>query len=164
MGFFWALYPASSLCFGILHIQSFSFFQLLFCICVTNLNISYWFVAQVVQRSRALVQGPWPLIQRPVTGARQKGWYERQVGLAQGRRQRRGGPLKTKLHPWPQHHSRLSIYNILMLNTLPRHPTPLFSRLPPFFALVQPECTHTIKYKIEFFCLVVSFPSCFFFF
>lgn len=51
--------------------------------------------------------------------------------------------------------SRLSIYNILMLNTLARHPTPLFSRLPPFFALVQPECTHTIKYRIEFFCLVV---------
>lgn len=83
------------------------FFQLLCCICVTNLNISYRFVAQVVQRSRALIQGPWPLIQRPVTGARQKGWYERQVGLAQGRRQRRGGPLKTKLHPWPQHHSLL---------------------------------------------------------
>lgn len=58
--------------------------------------------------------------------------------------------------------SRLSIYNILMLNTLPRHPTPLFSRLPPFFALVQPECTHTIKYKIEFFCLVVFFPFFFF--
>lgn len=168
MGFFWALCPASSLCFGILHIQSFSFFFNCSVVFVLLTWISH--IALSLRSSRDRERSSRDRDRSSRDRSRERDRRDGMNGRSDSRRadDRDVGDLwrPNSIH---DHNttasSRLSIYNILMLNTLPRHPTPLFSRLPPFFALVQPECTHTIKYRIEFFCLVVVvFFLVFFFF